>query len=232
MFAPKTGREIALMKQAAHIGDAALSRTLPLLKEGMTEREAAFLLEDHCRRLGSEKPSFDTIALFGERSALPHGTPTQRRIRKGDWVLFDFGCTVGGFASDMTRTAVFGPASPRQKKIYGIVFEAQQKAREAVREGARASSVDACARGIIEAAGWGDNFGHATGHGVGRRVHEPPRISRTNKSPLEAGAVITIEPGIYIPKFGGVRIEDMAVVRKDHGEILTDAPRELREITA
>lgn len=226
----KQEHEIIAMKKAAHIGDRAFARILLKLHTGITEAEAAHLLDDQCRILGSEKPSFDTMALFGARSALPHGIPGNRRLKKGDWVLFDFGCTVQGLSSDMTRTIVYGTASEKQRKIYAIVLKAQKAARDAVCAGALASDVDACARTIIADAGYGELFGHATGHGVGRRVHESPRVSSANTKPLPENSVITIEPGIYIPGFGGVRIEDMVAVRHYRGEVLTQSPRELIEL--
>jgi Xaa-Pro aminopeptidase len=229
VFIPKLTSEITKIKKAAKIGDAAFSRVLRYVKTGMTERDLSFLLENQCRRLGSEKPSFETIVLFGKRSALPHGRPSDARLKKGDFILMDFGCFVDGFVSDMTRTIVAGPATVRQKAIYAIVARAQKKAREAVRETVMASVVDQKARQIIENAGYGAYFGHATGHGVGRLVHEKPKIASTSRTLLPSGAVITIEPGIYIPDFGGVRIEDMVVVRKNGGEIITGSTHRLIE---
>ena len=230
IFIPKSTSEIAMMKKAAHSGDVALKRTLRQLKIGMFEREAVSILEYECRRAESEKPSFDTIVLFGKRTALPHGRPTDARLKKGDMVLMDFGCSCGGFFSDMTRMAVAGRANDRQKAIYNIVAKAQKEARDAVKESIGASAVDASARSVIEKAGYGAYFGHATGHGIGRMVHEQPRIARNVNALLPAGAVITIEPGIYIPRFGGIRIEDMVVVRKTGGETITESPRQLMEI--
>ncbi|HAJ79027.1 MAG TPA: hypothetical protein DCO75_04585 [Fibrobacteres bacterium] len=230
LLVPKSAEEIGFSAEAARIGDMAFERTIKKLKTGMTEQDAAYILEDYCRRAGSEKPSFDTIALFGSRSAMPHGRPSATMLKKGDFVLFDFGCTVNGFASDMTRTVVMGEASAKQRAVYAIVEHAQHKAREAVKEGVAACYVDSCARDVVKNAGYGQSFGHATGHGVGLRIHEAPRISAKNKAALPVGALITIEPGIYIPDFGGVRIEDMVVVRKECGEILTHAPRHLIEI--
>jgi Xaa-Pro aminopeptidase len=231
VFVTKSETEIASIKKAAHIGDKGFSYILQQLKTGITESDVARLLDEQCRMLGSEKPSFDTMVLFGARSALPHGVPEARRLKKGDWVLFDFGCTVNGLASDMTRTVVFGSANARQHSIYAIVFKAQQQARSAVRAGAVAADVDACARNIITAAGYGDQFGHATGHGVGLRIHELPRVSATNKTPLQERAVITIEPGIYLPDFGGVRIEDTVVVRETGCDVLTRSSRRLIEVS-
>ena len=230
VLASKQEFEVDLMHKAARIGDEAFVRTLEFLKPRITEKEVALFLEQQCRKGGSEKPSFDTIVLFGCRSALPHGKPSDERLKKGDWVLIDFGCTVGGFSSDMTRTVVAGKANGRQKEIYGIVLEAQQKARDCVKEGVSACMVDRCAREEIEKAGYAKYFGHATGHGVGRRIHESPRVSRDNKAILQRDTVITIEPGIYIPRFGGVRIEDMVIVQQGGSRLLTNAPRHLMEL--
>jgi Xaa-Pro aminopeptidase len=230
IFAVKEKFEISSMRKAAHIGDEALKRTLRYLKTGVSEKEIALRLEEECRACGSEKPSFDTIMLFGARSALPHGKPSDARLKNGDFVLCDFGCTVNGFASDMTRTVVFGKAGLRQKEIHGIVLDAQKHAKDFVREAVAARDVDKCARDLIGKAGNAQWFGHATGHGVGRRIHEPPRISRTNTGLLKNNMVITVEPGIYIPGFGGVRIEDMVVVGPAGGRALTNAPRNLIEV--
>ena len=230
IFVPKLPREILFCKEAGRMGDKAFCRMLRRVRTGMTERHLAAMLENYCRNFGSQKPSFDTIVLFGRRSALPHARPSSRRLRRGDFVLCDFGCTVEGFASDMTRTFVMGKARIRQKKIYAVVQQAQESARDAVSEGIQACEVDKSARSIISKAGYGRCFGHATGHGVGRRIHEKPRISGIDTSILHRGTVITVEPGIYIPGFGGVRIEDMVAVTENGCEVLTNAPRHLIEV--
>jgi Xaa-Pro aminopeptidase len=230
LFISKTASEIGLMKKAAHSGDIALKRTLRQLTIGMSERDAAAILERECQCAGSEKPSFDTIVLFGKRTALPHGRPSDVRLKRGDLVLMDFGCCIQGMFSDMTRTVVANEANARQKELYRIVVKAQKNARESVVENVKASTIDAAARNIIERAGYGEYFGHATGHGVGRLVHEQPRIARTSNVPMRRGMVITIEPGIYIPDFGGIRIEDMVVVHSSGGETITGFPRGLQEI--
>ena len=229
VFAAKTPREIESMRKAAAIGDRAFADMVAYARPGITERQLASLCEERCRAYGSERPSFDTIVLFGARAALPHGVPSQATLAKGDWVLCDFGCTVDGFASDMTRTFVCGRASLAQKEIYQTVLHAQEAARRSVAAGARASDVDKCARDLISARGFGSLFGHATGHGVGLRIHERPRISSSDTSILQESTVITIEPGVYRPGFGGVRIEDMVVVREKGCEELTHSPRGLIE---
>lgn len=221
IFVPKTEPEIEHMRHAASIGDRVFSEMVRRAKSGITEQELAAFCEERCKKYGSARPSFETIVLFGKRAALPHGVPSETKLASGDWVLCDFGCTVAGFASDMTRTFVFGNASSRQKKIYATVLAAQESALRRVAAGVRAKNVDKCARDRISADGYGKMFGHATGHGVGLRVHEKPRLSRTDASILQPGSVVTVEPGVYHPAFGGVRIEDMVVVRNGFGEVLT-----------
>jgi Xaa-Pro aminopeptidase len=232
VFVPRLDREIWSMTKAARIGDQAFRCMLRRARTGMTEKQVAALLETYCRENGSEKTSFDTIVLFGSRSALPHGQPSNTRLRRGDFVLCDFGCTVDGFASDMTRTFVMGKASGRMRSIYAVVQKAQQDAVLSVTEGVRACEVDRRARDVISSAGYGRYFGHATGHGIGRRVHEKPRISRTDKTILHKNTVVTVEPGIYIPGFGGVRIEDMVAVTQRGRRLLTASPRHLIEVKA
>jgi Xaa-Pro aminopeptidase len=196
----------------------------------MTELDIMRILENLCAEYGSEKPAFDTIVLFGKRSALPHGRPGKRRLRAGDFVLVDFGCTVNGFCSDMTRTFVYGRASNEQREIYGIVFQAQSRARKAARAGLTGKELDAVARDLITKNGYSDFFGHGTGHGIGLRVHESPRVNKKNDAALPENCVVTIEPGIYIPNMGGVRIEDMAVLQKHGAAALTHSPRKLVEL--
>jgi Xaa-Pro aminopeptidase len=230
IFISKTRDEIEKIKKASHIADRAFKIIHKFCRLGITEREFVFILEDICKKEGSQKPSFDTIVLFGKRSALPHGKPSHTRLERGDFVLCDFGCTYDGFASDMTRTFVAGKASDEQKNIYNIVLKAQQEAKKHVFSGIIASEVDNAARSIIKNAGFGEMFGHATGHGVGIRIHEEPRISSNSKKILKPDYVITIEPGIYYNKIGGVRIEDMVVVNKSGCEVITKSPRNLIEV--
>jgi Xaa-Pro aminopeptidase len=226
----KSEEEVKLMRRCARIGEQALHFTLEQLRCGMSERDVKSILEQECLRLGSQKPSFDTIVLFGARSALPHGVPSSRRLVLGDWVLFDFGCMIDGLCSDMTRTVVMGRASEQQRRIYDTVLKAQNAARKNICAGMPASTADAFARDIITQAGYGERFGHATGHGVGYRVHEEPRVSTKNHQPLPVGAVVTVEPGIYIPGFGGVRIEDMVYLKGEQSTLLTRFPRNLIEV--
>lgn len=230
VFQVKTAGELRKMTRAAHISCDALRRILGRLRSGMTEREVRDMLDEQCRVLGSERPAFETIVLFGRRSALPHGTPSNAKLRRGDFVLFDFGCTVDGLCSDMTRTFVMGPATQAQRRVYETVRRAQQQARAKVRHGVSASAVDGAARRVIEQAGHGERFGHATGHGVGYRIHEAPRVSSRTSSKLRTGCVVTVEPGIYIPSLGGVRIEDTVCVTPLGARILTTFPRKLTEL--
>jgi len=228
--AVKLSYERKAMQKAATIADRAYAKLLSEIKIGMSEKEVASRLEELCRVYGSEQPSFDTIVLFGARSALPHGKPSNRRLKSGDWLLFDFGCTVQGFFSDMTRTVVVGKANKKQKYFYDIVATAQERAKRAIRPGVEACFVDSKARSVIEDAGYGDNFGHPTGHGLGLIIHEKPSINKNIKTVLSKNMVFTIEPGIYINGFGGVRIEDMMVVTETGARSLTKSPRELLEI--
>jgi Xaa-Pro aminopeptidase len=230
MACSKTGAELSAMKKAARIGDAVFAKLFRALRPGTTEREAASAFDRIALELGSEKSAFDTIVLFGARTSLPHGRPGGRKLKKGDLVLVDAGCTVRGLCSDMTRTAVLGPASPRQRDVYAVVVRAQAAALRAARAGLAASSLDRAARDVIEQAGYGPAFGHGLGHGVGRRVHERPRVSSRSKEILREGSVITIEPGIYLPGFGGVRIEDMVVLAGKDARLLTHFPRKMIEL--
>lgn len=230
MSAIKNKKEILSLRCAASIGDKSFVELIDKIKPEMTEKQIADKLLSLCKENGSDKPSFDPIVLFGANAALPHGIPSKRKLKIGDWILFDFGCSVKGFGSDMSRTVVFGAASKRQRKIYSIVKAAQEKARVAVKPGIPASTIDKCARSVIEGAGYGDAFGHATGHGLGLRVHESPRINQVGKTILQKNMVFTIEPGIYLPRFGGVRIEDMVVVTENGSRSLTKSTRDLIEL--
>lgn len=230
LFIVKQSSEISAMRKAARIGDRALKKLLPQIIPGVTEVDLVRRLEGYCSELGSQKPSFDTIVLFGKHSALPHGRPGSLRLKRGMFVLVDFGCTVDGFASDMTRTFVCGPATARQREVYQTVLAAQRNARRHTRAGMTAAAIDELARGPITKAGYGERFGHALGHGVGRRIHEAPRLSSQMKTSLPENTVVTIEPGIYLPELGGVRIEDMAVVHPEGISLLTHTPRELTEL--
>lgn len=228
----KTTAEINCMTKAAAIADKAFDRLISdgTLKKGVTEISVARRLEALCTEFGSEKPSFDTIVLFGANAALPHGKPGATTLKKGDFILIDFGCTLGGFASDMTRTLVFGKATEKQREIYHIVKDAQEFACAGAQAGMTGQEIDALARTMISKAGYAKEFGHSLGHGVGRRIHEAPKVGSHTVQKLPAQTVITIEPGIYLPDFGGVRIEDMAVLTSSGCMLLSHSIKELVEL--
>ncbi|MBP2649320.1 MAG: ypdF [Firmicutes bacterium] len=226
----KDQAEIANIRKAVEITDLAFSQILSVLKPGMTEREAAFELEFFMRKAGAEKLSFDTILVSGTKSALPHGTPSDKVIEQGDFVTMDFGALYNGYHADMTRTIVMGKASAKQREIYKLVLSAQLAATKAVKPGLRGKEVDAIARKIIADGGYADYFGHGLGHGVGLAIHEGPRLSPLGEVVLTPGMVVTVEPGIYLPKWGGVRIEDTVVVTADGVDILTASSKELIEL--
>lgn len=221
----KDDAEIAALSRAAEIADQAFARLVATLRTGMTEWDAALELEIAARRAGAERMSFDTVLASGPRSALPHGRATDRRMTTGDFVTVDFGAVFEGYASDCTRTVVLGTPDARQHQIYEIVLEAQLQALAAIRPGVPCRDVDAAGRSVIAAAGFGDAFGHALGHGIGLDVHEGPSLSPRSEAVLEPGMVVTVEPGVYLPGWGGVRIEDDVVVTADGCRVLTHAPK-------
>jgi Xaa-Pro aminopeptidase len=230
-FMEKTADEADAVRRAAAIADQALQEWVPTLHYGISECDAARNLEKICAEKGSQRPSFETITLFGTRTALPHGTPQKDIfLTAGDTVLVDFGCTVDGFASDMTRTFFTRPATDSQKSLYEIVLSAQKRAKRMVKPGVTAREIDACARKTIEKSGYGNYFKHGTGHGVGLRVHEAPALGKKSKTVLRPGMIITVEPGIYIPETGGVRIEDLLLVTETGYESLSQSPRSLTSI--
>ncbi|MDR6224670.1 M24 family metallopeptidase [Desmospora profundinema] len=223
----KSEDEVAIIRQAASIVDTAFEKILEKIKPGVTEREIESHLEILMRKQGATSSSFDIIVASGPRSALPHGVASDRVMQRGDLVTLDFGALYQGYCSDMTRTVVLGPPADWQREIYGIVLEAQQKAVAAIRPGITGQEVDTVARDHINANGYGDQFGHSTGHGLGMEVHEAPTLSIRGKEPLEPGMVVTVEPGIYLPGRGGVRIEDDVCVTENGYEGLTFSPKEL-----
>ncbi len=223
--AVKTADEISLIRRACEIADRALEASLGELREGISELEFARLLEASMFAAGAEGPGFDTIAAFGARPALPHAVPrTDSRLEKGDFVLLDFGALVGGYHSDITRTLVFGKASAEQRKVYAAVLESQALGVEAMVAGASGKAPDAVARGSIAASGYPE-FGYGVGHGVGLEIHELPFMSRRCAETLAPGMAITCEPGIYLPGWGGVRIEDTVLIREGGPERLTRFPK-------
>lgn len=226
----KTEQELEYMAKAEEIGDMAFSHMLQVLKPGMTEMETAAELEYFMKTHGAENLSFETIIASGVNSAMPHAMPSHKKIEKGDFVTMDFGCVYNGYCSDMTRTVVIGKANEKQKEIYGIVLEAQLAGLDASRSGVRGCDVDKVSRDIIAKAGYGDYFGHGLGHSVGLYIHEEPRLSKTCETVLQPNMIQTVEPGIYLPGFGGVRIEDMVVVTEGKCRNLAHSPKELIEL--
>lgn len=208
--------EVDRISKAQVLAEEALSYVKGMIRPGLTERQIALELEFYIKKKGSSGLSFDTIVASGLRSSLPHGKATDKVIEDGDFVTIDFGIVWDWYCSDMTRTYVVGRASDKQKEIYNVVLEAQVTALEGIKAGLTGIEADKLARDIIEKYGYGDYFGHGLGHGVGLQVHELPMVNKRGAKPLEENSVITCEPGIYIPGFGGVRIEDLLVV-KDNG---------------
>ena len=226
----KDSTELKNIKKACEIADKAFARILQLVKPGVSERELAAELEYQMLMLGSEKPAFESIVASGYRSAMPHGLASAKKVKKGDFITFDFGATVNGYVSDMTRTVVVGKASSRQKKIYNIVLRAQRAGVNKIRAGIAAKQVDKACRDIIVKAGYGKNFGHGTGHGIGYYVHVGPQLSPKSKDTLSVNQVVTVEPGIYISGWGGVRIEDDVVVTRNGGKVLNKTLKNLLEL--
>ncbi len=226
----KDADEVRLIERAANVAIRALERTLAEVRVGMSELQVAGVLERSLRDEGSEGFPFPSIVASGSRSALPHARATSARVREGDLLLLDFGAEVEGYCADITRTVVVGRATDEQREVYDVVRRANEQASHSIRAGMTGRDADAIARGYIEQRGYGDLFGHGLGHGVGLEVHEAPRLSRTADGALAEGAVVTIEPGVYRPGWGGVRIEDDVVLDAAGPRILTKFTRELIEI--
>jgi Xaa-Pro aminopeptidase len=227
----KDESEIVAIKKAVEIADNAFSQILSFIKPGMSEQDVALELEYYMRKLGAEKPAFDTIMASGKRGALPHGRASQKKIEIGDFVTMDFGAVYDGYHSDITRTICMGKATARQQEIYGIVLAAQLAGVQAVTPGKVGKEVDAVSREIIIDAGFGEFFGHGLGHGLGLNIHEEPRLSPANiHTVLMRDMVVTVEPGIYLPDWGGVRIEDTVLVSAEGCQILTASSKQLIEL--
>jgi Xaa-Pro aminopeptidase len=226
----KSPLEIERIRRSVHTNSQAFEQTVGSVRTGMTERDLAAELEYRMRRLGAEKPAFETIVAGGVRSALPHAQPTGAPFRTGELIVVDMGVIEEGYCSDMTRMLLPGSPGARVKRTYKAVLEAQLAAIDAVRAGARTAAVDAAARNVLKGYGLDQAFIHSTGHGLGLEIHEPPRLGKRDKSRLQAGMAITIEPGVYLEGFGGIRIEDTVVVTEKGCEILTPTGKELRVV--
>lgn len=225
--ASKSEEELVYLREAQRISEKALEETLAVIKPGMTEREVAAELVYHMLKNGSEGNSFDPIVVTGSKTSLPHGVPGDKVIESGDFVTMDFGSLKGGYCSDMTRTVAVGSASDEMRKIYSIVLEAQLAGIAAARAGIPGKDIDGAARSVIEKAGYGKYFGHGFGHSLGLDIHEAPNANPRGEAIMPVGAVVSAEPGIYIPGKFGVRIEDVMVLHEDGCEVITKAPKQL-----
>lgn len=223
----KEDSEIATMKIAAEIADAAFTHVTQWLQKGVTERDVALELLVFMQKQGATGISFDTIVASGERSSMPHGVASDRVIQTGDLITLDFGARYNGYASDMTRTVGIGEVSSRQREIYDVVYKAQTTALSAIHAGMTGQEADTVARDVIVHAGYGENFGHSLGHGLGLAVHEAPRLAQQSQDVLQEGMVVTVEPGVYVSGFCGVRIEDDIVVTKNGSYCLTQSTKDL-----
>jgi Xaa-Pro aminopeptidase len=227
----KESLEVDAIRLAGVIATSALEKTLAEVRVGLTETQVAGVLERNLREGGSEAYPFSTIVATGERTSLPHARAGSRPIARGDFLLLDFGATYRGYCSDVTRTVVMGGASAQQREVYAAVQDANARACSAIRPGMTGKAADALAREALVDAGFGDAFGHGLGHGIGLEVHEAPRLSRTVDAVLPDGAVVTIEPGVYLAGLGGVRIEDDVHLQGGGADVLTEFPRDLIELS-
>ena len=229
--AVKSPEEVGAIRSAAELAQHALAEVLPSVRVGQTEREIGAALEGALRRRGSEWHPFPTIVASGPRSALPHAGTSARAVQRGEWLLLDFGAQVDGYCADLTRTVVVGArADDRQRTMYDLVRCAQGRALEHLRPGMSGREGDALAREIIAGRGFGEAFGHSLGHGLGLEVHEGPRLAPTSEAPVPHHAVVTVEPGVYFPGWGGVRLEDDLFLGDDGPELLSDGRTELLEL--
>lgn len=226
----KDQQEIEKIRKAVKITDQVFSEILDFIKPKVKEQDIAAEIEYRFKRYGSSIPFYETIVASGKRSALPHGVASGKRIQKGDLVTLDMGATYDGYTADLTRTVIVGKANKRQKKVYNIVLKAQKQGLSKIKPKMRACDLDKVSRSVMKRAGYGKYFGHGLGHGIGLVIHDNPAINPRNQQLLEPGMVITIEPGIYIPNWGGIRIEDDVLVTKRGGEILTKSDKNLIEL--
>ena len=226
----KTPKELDYICRAEEIGDKVFTEMLDYIKPGMTELEVAARIEYLLKLYGGQRTSFSAIVASGINSSMPHAVPTMKKIETGDFLTMDFGCVYEGYCSDMTRTIVIGKASEKQKEIYGLVLEAQLAALNLIRAGLKGKEVDKVARDIIYGAGYEGCFGHGLGHSVGLHIHENPRLSPAEEEVLQAGMTETVEPGIYVKGFGGVRIEDLVAVTENGYDNFTHSDKRLIEL--
>jgi Xaa-Pro aminopeptidase len=227
MRAVKDSAELAAVRAAVNLADQALAAVAGRLQPGLTERQVAWELEAYLRTHGADDVAFDPIVASGPNGALPHLRPTDRRIQAGEPIVIDIGAQLDGYHSDMTRTLYLGQPDDRFREIYNLVLQAQLAAERGLRAGMGGREADALARSVIEAGGYGDQFGHGLGHGVGLAVHEKPRLGKTSEDVLQPDMLVTVEPGIYLPGWGGVRIEDIVRVTPDGAVVLTGAAKDL-----
>lgn len=225
--ASKTEDELEYMRAAQKISERALEDVLGIIRPGISEREIAAELNYRMMKYGAEGNSFDTISITGTKTSMPHGVPGDELVKDGDFVTMDFGCLKGGYCSDMTRTVAVGHVTDEMKKIYEIVLEAQLTGIENARAGITGYEIDKAARDVIANAGYGQYFGHSFGHSLGLDIHEAPYAMPRSRVIMPEGAVISAEPGIYLPGRFGVRIEDVMILRKDGAEVITEAPKQL-----
>ena len=217
--------EVVALQRAVDLGDAAFTDVAQRVEPGWTERQVAWEIEKYIREHGGDGLSFDTIVAGGPWGAMPHAYPRDRKLEAGEGVVIDMGCDVDGYMSDLTRTIFLGKPDDQFKRIYDIVLTAQLTAEEMVKPGMTGETCHMIAHNVIEAAGYGDTFGHGLGHGIGLQVHEAPRVARTSDDELKDNMVFTIEPGIYVTGWGGVRIEDMVVLENGKARVMSRAPK-------
>ncbi len=221
----KDDDELKILREAVAIADGAMAAILEFLRPGLSEKEVAAAIEHEVRARGGTGLSFDSIVASGTRGALPHGIASEKRLEAGEMVTIDMGARFGGYCSDMTRAVCLGKATDEQNEIYNLVWRAQTTAAAALKPGLNCKAADRIARDLIEGAGHKKEFGHGLGHGVGLDIHEQPRLSKIGKGELKAGMIVTCEPGVYRPNWGGVRIEDMMLITENVAEILTQTPK-------
>jgi Xaa-Pro aminopeptidase len=226
----KDDGEVAKIKKAVEITDRVFSEILDFIRPGTSELDVAAEIEYRMKGRGSSTPYYQTIVASGKRSVLPHGIASGKKILKNEFVTLDFGAVYDGYTADLTRTVIVGKASPRQKRVYNTVLKAQKLAIGKARAGIRACDLDQTARQVIKRAGYGKYFGHGLGHGIGLQIHDNPAVNPTNQQLLEPGMVVTIEPGIYIPNWGGVRIEDDVLITRKGCKVLNKAEKNLIEL--